>query len=280
MASYVDSQSSQTLQPRKAPGLFIYECTGVTNPATIANVEYANAQTQPNNSYWPLWNVNDQTRNSIISDDPTWAAGWSVSKPILWPIDSRTLVVPYTGLYSVSLRVVAGMVEQLGTNDLKFSASYAVYSGNVLAGVVKDIPAKSGTFLPADGTHPDPLSEGGYITWHDQTTSVDYTTIQEAPATEAVVCAGELITPPRPVFPGANASLIEGDPQLNVLTVQGTAYLQAGQQLRCVVSNYNQCAQAAVTGPDRITYANCLYTPFAPGLFNLKLTYINGAYKV
>lgn len=279
MASYGESLSLY-VDPKggRNDGFFVYENNKALNPTTLTDAVLdvrdkptGKCLTQPNNSYWAIFDVATAGNNAVYTDDASFAGTWAQQRARLWPsaIDSqagRTLQIPYNGVYRIEFRIAqVPHVTQTATGAAL--DDYTNYG--VRFGIVTD-KSQGGRFFNATPVDPDPLNYGKAVQYKDYDQTIDYSTIKPFDAgLDDVLCSDQLFVIPRPRLPNADPDTgkfhaMEAPPF--TATTSAMAVLTAGAQLRFVVSNYNASTNSS--------------TQFLPQMFKIRLTYITGDYKI
>lgn len=275
MASYVDSLllPGRTNNP-VAPGLWFYECNAALNPVTLDDRAYDTTATSPSYtqnqySYWVIWNVNSADNNAVVSTDPNWQDTWANLRGRLWKDGgiNRSLSLPYEGYYQLEFRI-ATVPHEVHSSDGSPATDSFIFP--IRFGIVRDTDASPGTFDPADANHGDPLNQGAVVPYKNYDEAIDYSNIKNPPLrSDKVVCSQTLFVNMRQTRLITGATYRDIQAPVFTGTVHTTAYLKANQQLRFVISSYNTIGGAN---------ADLKLTEFLPQMFDMKISYTNGAY--
>ena len=278
MATYLEAGGifAKQFDP-KQPGIWQYQCNAASNPKFLQDIPKTDWRTKPNNSYYVIWNVNDSSRNAFTSSDTNWSdpVNYATNITRVWdnPAQARIFTVPFTGIYQISFKISIAYHEDLGTNGN--TPTWAVDTSPMQFGIIIRRPGQP-AFLPASHDDPDPLTEGIRFTPNTAPPTVfDYGTV----ATPNISDQRVMATNACPVLPrdyttdnAINTPKLKGFTQ-DTCTV--TVGMLAGSQLQMCVSNYTQVGDNADPVFDQVARTN-----FLPQLFDFRITYVNGDYKI
>lgn len=280
MASYSESAGFYSrLQDRTAPGLWQYQCNAAAQPLYLDDIKLADWKTRPNNSYYVIWNALNAQRNRFVSSDPSWASPDFYADNIqkVWNDvnQPRIFSVPFKGMYEISFKIAVAYHEELGT-DGQVPPWFASFEPSpVKFGILVRRPGQP-AFPPANQNNPDPLDEA--ISFQPNTVPpavFDWSTVAapDIPA-QRVLAVSSCDTLPR-TFTEANNVKTPNSKGMTQGMCTVTVGLDAGSQLLMCVSDYTHIGDAFNASYEQVTRTN-----FVPQLFDFRITYVNGDYKV